>query len=351
MMLMYLNKLSISWVVLLASLFLPACQQSNPIAQPTPVATPSAIPATPTLPAEQAAAYSAWSGSPHSNTYDLEKGPNTFCARCHAPANWDYQAKADPPPNCVSCKFPHEDKPRIAVSNPLVPEEEWKDIGCEVCHRMNGKIASPEMAWLDNATGYYETITDPDVLCEKCHITAGAIQRGISVGEHAHKDYRCVQCHEPHSTTASCVSSGCHEDVLAASLLPSVEHANLIENAQCEECHPNGMQLHDMETQRSGNTDCLNCHIEMDNVAPDQTAPAYHSKRHAAVDCVACHDASGMEVMQAENSAVLTTFRTIKSPSGVSTAAFVSHDIQTAVDCQRCHYAGNSFNLPEVVNP
>ncbi len=347
----YFNISSIVSLIILGCMILPACQAINPVAQATTTPTIVSIPATPTLPAEQAAAYSAWSGSPHADTYDIEKGPNTFCARCHAPLNWDYQAKADPPPNCVSCKFPHEAEPRIAISNPLVPEEDWQDIGCEVCHRMNGNIASPEMAWLDNATGYYETMTDSKVLCEKCHVTAGAIQRGITLGEHAHKGYTCVQCHDPHSAMASCVNSGCHADVLAASLLPSVEHANLTENSQCEGCHPMGMQLHDMETQRSGNIDCLNCHVERNNVPLDQTSPPYHSKRHAAVDCVACHDASGLEIKQLENSATLTTFRSIKSPAGASSTAFVSHDIQTEVDCQRCHFAGNSFNLPEVENP
>jgi hypothetical protein len=61
----------------------------------------------------QALYWNAWEAGPHANTYDLEKGPNTYCAKCHSPTNWDPAAVVDPPPNCVSCKFPFESEPRI----------------------------------------------------------------------------------------------------------------------------------------------------------------------------------------------------------------------------------------------
>lgn len=325
-----------------------ACQESKATEQSVAVTTTEALIATETPSPEQQKMWSIWSGSPHAHTYALEKGPNTYCARCHAPVNWDYQAKIDPPPNCVTCKFPHESEIRIGVNNPLVPEEQWRNIGCEVCHRMEDNRVSPEVLWLDNSTGYYETIATNQDLCEKCHVTSGMIQRGILFGEHTHQGYSCTDCHDPHSTMASCVNSGCHANVLAESLLPSSQHANLTNSEQCLVCHTEGMQLHDMETQRTGNSDCLNCHIDMNNVQADQTSPPFHSKRHTRVDCVACHDASGMEVGLANNESRWTTFRTIQSPSGISTDVFSSHDLQKEVVCQKCHFEDNIWALPVI---
>lgn len=333
-------------LLILCVFLLGACAGVQEQAGETPTASPE--PGTPTPPAEQAQFWSAWAGSPHAQTYDLEKGPNTYCARCHAPANWDYQAKIDPPPNCVSCKFPNEPQVRIAVSNPLVPEKDWKHIGCEVCHQMENGAVLPSAAWLDNATGYHESITQPVELCEKCHTNTGMIQHGIDLGEQAHTELSCTNCHDPHSTIASCVNSGCHADVLAARLRPSQQHANLSENAQCQVCHTQGMLMHSMETQREGSTDCLGCHLDLLNVPPEGTAPQRHSKSHAVLDCVTCHDASGLAVGPANGSATWTTFRTVQTPAGATTSAYASHNLTRQVNCQRCHFEGNEWGLPEI---
>ena len=213
---------------------------------------------------------------------------------------------------------------------------------------MEGNRASSDVVWFDNSTGYYEVIASNQDLCEKCHVTTGRIQRGVSLGEHTHQGNSCTDCHDPHSTMASCVSSGCHADVLADSLLPSSQHALLTDNEQCLACHTQGMQLHDMETQRTGNSDCLNCHLDLYDVQADQTSPSHHSKRHARVDCVACHDASGMEIGLVNNDSRWTTLRTIQSPAGDVTDIFSSHDLQKDVECGRCHFTENPWGLLEL---
>jgi hypothetical protein len=331
----------------LLALLLAACQNSLAAPASAPSVTPD--PGTLTPPPEQAKIWSAWARSPHANTYSLEKGPNTYCARCHSPENWDSTAKIDSPPNCLSCKFPNEPEARTAASNSLVSKEDWMNIRCEVCHTMENGLASQQVAWLDAITGYHETISQPDQLCEKCHTDTATLQHGIDLGVQVHVGFSCIDCHDPHSTVASCVSSGCHADVMAERLRPSRQHANLTSNDQCETCHPDALQIHSMETQRVGSHDCLSCHTDKDNVPVEETSPPQHSTRHALVDCVACHDASGLDIGVPEGSTTWTTFRTVQSVLGTVTEAYPSHNLQKLVSCQKCHFPGNPWGLPESV--
>ncbi len=268
-----------------------------------PTSIPSATPelVTPILSLEQATIETAWANSPHANTYNLEKGPNTYCARCHSPENWDSTAKIDSPPNCLSCKFPNESQVRIASSNSLVSQEDWKNIGCEICHNVQDGVVSAQTAWLDIETGYHEATSQPDQLCTKCHMDTATLKHGIDLGNQVHKGFSCINCHEPHSTTASCVSSGCHAD--------------------------------------------------LKNVSVDKTSPVYHSNIHAMVNCVACHDASGMDILNPEGGTNWTTYRTVQSVQGPVSEIYSSHNLQRTVNCQKCHFSGNPYGLPDSANP
>lgn len=244
--------------------------------------------------ATEAAIRSLWSDSPHANTYSLEKGPNTYCARCHAPGNWDPAATIDPPPNCVSCKFTFEAEPRVAQGNPLVPQDEWQNIGCDVCHRSENGVTLAEVAWLNQQTGYYETITTATQLCQKCHVDTATIRHQRDLGAAAHADYVCTDCHDPHTTRANCLE--CHDDVITAAV------------------------------PISG-----------------------HDEAHAAVTCVACHDAAGLEAGPFESEQVWITFRTTLLLGRESTNPYQSHALQREVDCSRCHYAENPWLLSDSV--
>lgn len=285
----------------LALILLAACSPGPAIAVPTsaPASTEQA-PSTVTGPAatptevgiDLAPIEAAWMGSPHGNTYNLGKGPNTFCARCHSPENWDPAAKPDQPPNCVSCKFPFDTEVRVAASNPLVPQPDWKDIGCVVCHATDDGSVKPDIAWFNTVTGYHETVTSTTELCEKCHTDTETIRHRRDLGQAAHADFTCTDCHDPHTTAASCGAAGCHETVGSES--PPIPG---------------------------------------------------HDADHASVTCVACHDASGLDVGPVEGESVWITFRTTELLGRANTEAYQSHALQRSVICERCHFADNPWGL------
>jgi predicted CXXCH cytochrome family protein len=116
-------------------------------------------------------------------------------------------------------------------------------------------------------------------------------------------------------------------------------------NEDCEECHAGAWEEHNMQLKAAGNDDCMSCHgvlMGRTTLAPIQLA---HSEYHAPLVCVACHDASGLEVGPIEGQAAWVTFRTIQTPGGTSTDPYQSHTLQKAVSCDRCHFADNPWDL------
>ncbi len=274
---------------------------------PPPTATVAAPTARPTaaagvtpadLPEAQKPIWASWRIGPHADTYGLEKGPNTFCARCHSPMNYDAASKVDPPPNCVSCKFPTDPQVRVAEHNRLVPENEWRSIGCEVCHRVENGAVIEGIAWRDPATGQYQAIASATDLCERCHTDTETLRHKRDLGQAAHRGFTCVSCHNPHSTQASCTAAGCH--------------------------------------QRPG---------------ASLTPPPGRDPAHATVGCVACHDASGMLVGRVKETGLWTTWRTTELLGRKTTSPALSHSMQRQVDCSRCHFAGNGWGLSEIAKP
>lgn len=343
--------------LLLVLFLLAACQQEEAepvVEQPTPTPTPL-----PTAVPGQIEYWQAWQSGPHADTYDLEKGPNTYCAKCHAPVNWDPSATIDEPPNCVSCKFSFETEPRIAEGNPLVPQEEWADIGCEMCHRVgeNNRV-SPEISWYDTATGFHETVSDSTALCKQCHLDNETLRHERTVSG-VHDGFTCTACHDPHSTAADCRE--CHMVEMAEAAVSNTASipGHTEAHTQCIDCH----------TPHNTMGACRECHLieEADETAvanttssntkriaasnPDPTPASHpgHTAAHAAVKCVACHDASGAEVGPLEGRDVWVTFRTITLLGRTSTEPFESHQLQLTVDCGRCHFAGNPWDLSENV--
>ena len=273
-------------------------QTVRPSSTPTPLSTLATLPVQGQpvpgdLPAEQAAIWISWRSGPHANAYGLDKGPNTYCARCHSPTNWDSASKIDPPPNCVSCKFANDPEVRVAEHNRLVPESEWKSIGCEVCHQTVDGEMLPGMTWWDQDTGQYHVIDSSDALCGKCHADTETLRHRRDLGEFAHRGFTCVNCHDPHSASANCTAVGCHEGLASAA-----------------------------------------------------TPPAGHDSAHAQVACVACHDASGLEAGLDKATGAWITWRTTELLGRKSTNPYLSHSLQRQVDCARCHFAGNGWGLP-----
>lgn len=230
---------------------------------------------------DQDAIQALWQGSKHAATYVLdESNANSSCARCHAPVNW-LPSMDDMPESCLACKFEVDPPP------PIIPENEWTHIECKVCHEYKKDDLQPEAVWLEIAAiDEYADVASVSELCNKCH-QAELIDSHVSIevgGDHA--GYGCNDCHDPHSTQASCGS---------------------------EECHP----------------------VVMDG----SDAIAGHDEDHARVTCIACHDAAGMQISLDETSIIWITYL------AGSERSFISHITQVTVDCARCHFTDNPWEL------
>jgi hypothetical protein len=273
----------------------------------------------PELEAKLQLAEAAWNEGPHSQTYDLGKGPNTYCSRCHSPQNWDPASTVDLPPNCVTCKFPTDPELRIASTMDFVAEEDWKGIGCETCHPVSDGVPVQELAWLNVITEEHEPVNTSNELCQKCHVTTQGVRvtggrgvdHGIVLGGSAHlnwagalpQDQRpsyCSNCHNPHSTQPK----------------------------QCVDCHDTVLSL--------------DTHIKGMGAI------------HTNVSCLACHDASGMLVGPhpdpSKGGEWVTLVASVSRAGDMVTAYQKSHSIMWEVECTRCHFEDNPHELI-VLNP
>lgn len=288
----------------------------------------------------------AWKAGPHAAGYDLGKGPNTYCARCHSPMNWDPAAQIDPPPNCVSCKFPQEEDVRIAEGNPLIPESNWQGVSCGVCHPQGIETTDIELGWFNKVTGYTEAVTSTTDLCEKCHHNTDTLRYQVDLGIQTHIDFTCTDCHEPHSARASCGNNGCHEDVISVMAINNPVHLGVSENAKCLECHTQGMDEHTMYVKEQGSDDCLNCHLNLIEFLDEPSVKVGHTIYHRIVSCSACHDATGAALEQSINTDQWTAIRQVEVLGRTKRVEITSHNLEREVDCIRCHFDGNSEELP-----
>ncbi len=329
--------------LLFLAINLVGCQSAtNQIANAEPSVAETAL--EPTV-SPQADIWTAWESSPHAQTYALEKGPNDYCARCHSPQNWNTAAQIDPPPNCVSCKFPNEPEPRVAESNVLIPEEAWQDIGCAVCHHVEDGVAEADIAWLNVSTNYYETVTSSTALCEKCHADSETLQHGRHISDSVHADFTCTDCHDAHTTIASCTAAGCHTEFTTRYPTFIPEHTDQMDEQECTVCHASVADIH-MNILDETPVACLECHeFQMGEYAEPRYQTA-HSNVHANVACTACHDGSALEVGPMPNGDQWITFRTTSLLGRDSTTPYQSHNVQREAECVRCHYPDNPWSLP-----
>jgi hypothetical protein len=273
-------------------------------------AAPTQVPAPVKPVADQAAITKLWASGRHNNTYDLGRGPNTYCARCHSPGNWDPKAVPGKPPNCMSCKFPTDKEVRIATTNALIPAADWKMVGCYVCHETKGTVVDAKIAIWNNGTGKYDQVTSTTDLCEKCHADSiGGSMHKINLGGGAHSNQigqivqrpeACTDCHDPHSMKA----------------------------------------------------DCKKCHA--DSFPPAKTTTAGHDAAHANVTCVGCHNSlPELRVDKVPGTNLIST-GTFGSGMGGGPPAFTpaySHEFKKAVVCTVCHFDNNPLKLRSLVTP
>jgi len=223
---------------------------------------------------------SMWEASPHAHTFVLDEfGTNATCARCHAPINY-IPSMTDMPESCATCKFEIDPPP------PTIAEADWKNIPCSVCHRIKRGEVDPKYAWLSiPPIDEYEDLASTTDLCLKCHGQIDLAGHEMPDLANAHAGYTCTQCHDAHTTTATCASELCHPNVL------------------------------------------------------NQTTPLPgHDEDHDAVTCWACHDAAGLAVGPDEQGNWVTFLPGTSIP-------YASHNIVKQALCERCHFLNNPWNL------
>lgn len=287
---------------------------------PEPTAVPTEIVPTATPLPDQSEYIAALESSMHGYYGDdLYHGPNTWCARCHSPQNWDPEAVPGTPPNCFSCKFPTDAEVRVADGNDLIMKEDWVGIPCETCHIVDEYgIASEEISWLEPLTGEYSEVKTTTELCEQCHVTTtnnlfgSAVVHKVYFGS-AHLDYvgsmgdeapptYCTDCHDPHSLAAKT---------------------------------------------------CVDCH-EIDETAHSK---GQYAAMKDSVTCMACHDGSmDWNLMTpskltysvgpfGEDGVWVPIDATVGRSGAPANTPVVSHIIQGEVLCTRCHFEGNAYEL------
>lgn len=258
----------------------------------------------------------AWAASPHGNTYDPGKGPNTYCSRCHSPQNWDPESRPGESPNCITCHFAHEDEMRVAETMDFVAEEDWVGINCDTCHVVDGDlINATEIAWFNPIREEYEPVANTNELCEQCHVNS----KGVSETGGRGVDHEVVLGGSAHSNWAA--TTGQRRPDL------------------CSDCH-------DPHTQQP--MACVDCHedvLELETHVGEDLGPVHLE----SVSCIACHDASGSAVGPNPDEAMDGMWTTIEigvSRRGDPTVEpIVSHSVQWQVSCDRCHFADNEWDL------
>jgi hypothetical protein len=260
----------------------PAPQQV-PSNEGSPTGAPQST-GNPTGAAPSASIQSMWEASPHAHTYVLDElGMNSTCARCHAPTSY-IPSMDDMPDSCAVCKF------EVAPPPPTIAEVDWGNIPCKVCHRLKRGEVKPEYAWLSiPPIDEYEDLATTTDLCLKCHGQIDIADHGMPDLANAHAGYTCTQCHDAHTTTATCASEICHANVLN----------------------------------------------------PTSPTPG-HDENHETVTCWACHDAAGLAVGPDDQGNWVTLLPDSSIP-------FASHNIVKQALCERCHYINNPWNLSEEV--
>lgn len=236
-------------------------------------------------PEEVAEAMRAWEQSKHASTFDEGLGADTTCARCKSPLNWDpTSVAADAALDCASCKrIPGEARPLLEGSVPIA-EGEWRNIGCEVCHEPVGDSYRVEPVLWNQRLGVYEPVESIDALCAHCH--EGRHGFGVSEevrADQAHRGWSCMDCHDPHGGEVLCTD--CHDVTTGPA---AVEHAN-----------------------------------------------------HAEVHCTACHDAGGLGLWYERDDESRYYNTVITRRFAHTLTSWPSHNLQTEVDCRRCHHLAN----------
>ena len=197
---------------------------------------------------------------------------------------------------------------------------------CEQCHSSSGGTITGGLIWKDENTGQVETVSRSTEICVNCHVEQNSHDQIDPSIPLAHKDFTCTDCHETHNLQANC--SICHSDVeeiIKARIAKPGNH------------NPNG----DISSYMCGGSTCHELNKEVTDI------PVYHQPIHRPVPCVVCHDVSGLPATMNDDQTWITTGNiSLTNPS--KNDAEVSHLIGKGVDCLKCHFSDNPWDLPDL---
>ncbi len=207
----------------------------------------------------------------------------------------------------------------------ITPLDPQQVVECKDCHESIGGILSVSIAYWNPQIQQYQSVPDSNTLCRKCHVDIGSSNHQPDVGKAVHKSFECTDCHDPHSTMASCSNSTCHANILPSDNMPPATPTG---------GHPT------IESPFCGGP---TCHPAATEVASKPRS--VHGSVHAAVTCQACHDASGIQVGPEEGGGPWITWQTPVQSGNSVREPYFSHQIQLEVDCTRCHFSNNPWKL------
>jgi hypothetical protein len=165
-----------------------------------------------------------------------------------------------------------------------VAEADWQDISCAVCHEPVGDSYRVAPALWNQRLGIYEPVNSVDELCAHCHEGRHGFEVSEEVrADSAHPGWTCLDCHDPHG----------------------------------------------------GAVYCTDCHDVTTGPAAEEHA------KHPDVHCTACHDAGGLGLWRDYDAMSPYQDVVITRRFAHTLTSWPSHNLQTAVDCRRCHHAGS----------
>lgn|GEM_PF-3275826 len=195
-------------------------------------------------------------------------------------------------------------------------------IDCQNCHQLQNGMVTSELAWWDEGDSKYEPVADSTALCLKCHTD-------FEGSKSVHAKITCTDCHDEHAVNASCFD--CHDHIRAESVQALTTPID---------GHPGGMAA---DCEGSG------CHSMATQVAQmAQMAFSIHGTSHVNVTCEACHAADDYKVGPTQNENIWVLWRTTKVNGEMLSVPYQSHNLKYEVDCTRCHFDGNPWNLPSL---
>lgn len=201
------------------------------------------------------------------------------------------------------------------------PHAQVEDVvDCQNCHLLQNGMATSDLGWWNERASKYESVTDSTDLCLQCHTE-------YDNPKSAHAQKICTDCHDEHVIKASCFD--CHEHIRMESIQALTTPIDGHPGGMAADCEGSG--CHSMATQAAQMA---------------QMAFSIHGTSHASVTCEACHSIDDYQVGPTQDENVWVLWRKTKINGETLLVPYRSHNLQYEVDCARCHFNGNPWNLP-----